>query len=111
MPANGASGKLPAYYDKEEHIKNINAGLKKLAAAEGADFIDLYSTFVDEDGNLPQKLTFDGVHLTKDGHDKWAKLLRDGGSCPSGPIESHLTAGCSLTASEQSRLCSAARLW
>lgn len=79
LPTNGAAGKLTAYYNKQEHIKSINASLKKITDEEDIGFIDLYSLFVDEDGNLPRKLTFDGVHLTKEGYDRWVKLLRGGG--------------------------------
>ncbi|GAA4749506.1 GDSL-type esterase/lipase family protein [Flavisolibacter ginsenosidimutans] len=78
LPTNSAAGKLTSHYNKANHIKAINAGLKSLAEEEGVGFIDLYSAFADAEGNLPLNLTFDGVHLTKAGYDIWVDLLRKG---------------------------------
>ncbi len=33
--------------------------------------IDLYSQFVDTDGQMKKDLTVDGVHLTEKGYKKW----------------------------------------
>lgn len=78
LPTNSAAGKLTSYYNKGDHIKNINAGLKRLTEEENIGFIDLYTAFADAEGNLPRLLTFDGVYLTKAGYDIWVALLRSG---------------------------------
>lgn len=77
LPVNGSFKKLKAHY-QPGRIKIINEGLKKLAAEEQVGLIDLYAAFADAEGNLPAPLTFDGVHLTKQGYDKWVALLKEG---------------------------------
>jgi lysophospholipase L1-like esterase len=78
FPINPSFGKLKNHY-KKDHIININQGLKKIIEEEGVDFVDLFAAFVDAEGNLPANLTFDGVHLTKPGYDKWVEILKAGG--------------------------------
>lgn len=75
LPINSSFNKMVAYY-KKGHIINVNEGLKKLASEEHIGLIDLYSAFVDKDGNLPQNLSFDGVHLKKPGYEKWVAILK-----------------------------------
>ena len=75
LPINSSFNKMMAYYQKERII-NVNEGLKKLAKEEHIGLIDIYSAFVDKDGNLPRSLSFDGVHLKKPGYDKWVTILK-----------------------------------
>ena len=75
LPTNGSFNKLVNYYDKDEHIRNVNTGLKQLAAAYSIPVIDLHNLFADSTGHLFKELSFDGVHLTKNGYDKWKELL------------------------------------
>jgi lysophospholipase L1-like esterase len=77
LPVNSSFNKLKAHY-KTDHIKNINEGLKKLAGEEDIGLIDLYAAFADAEDKLPKELTFDGVHLTKKGYDKWVAILKEG---------------------------------
>lgn len=79
LPTNASFNKLPNHYNKEENMKNINAALKTICKNEGIEFIDLYSSFVDEKGSLNKELTFDGVHLTFDGYKIWMNILKDNG--------------------------------
>ena len=78
LPTNSSFNKLTTHYNKGEHIKKINAGLKELGAKENIIVIDLYSAFADADGNLIRNITFDGVHLTEEGYYKWIALLKQG---------------------------------
>jgi lysophospholipase L1-like esterase len=78
LPVNPSFGKSKAHY-KKDHIRNINAGLKKITEEENVGFIDLHAAFADADDNLPANLSFDGVHLVKAGYDKWVSILREGG--------------------------------
>lgn len=77
LPVNPSFNKLKGHY-KKDHIKNINAGLKKITEEEKVGFIDLYAAFADAEDNLPKDLSFDGVHLTKAGYDKWVEVLKAG---------------------------------
>lgn len=78
LPTNSSFKKLTAHYNKGEHINAINKGLKEMAAAHDFVVVDLYSVFADNEGNLPRHLTYDGVHLTREGYYKWAELLEKG---------------------------------
>lgn len=77
LPVNSTFNKLTNHY-KPDRIRSINKGLQKITEEEKVLFIDLYTAFADESGNLPAHFTFDGVHLTKPGYDKWVEVLRKG---------------------------------
>lgn len=58
-------------------IPEINKGLIRLAAAEGATYIDLYSHFVDEKtGKMNINYTNDGLHLLGKGYMKWVEIVK-----------------------------------
>jgi hypothetical protein len=67
---------------------NINSGLIPLVNADienialtnsGVTYIDLYSLFADNSGNMQREYTIDGVHLTDLGYDIWIDKLRNDG--------------------------------
>ncbi|WP_018628673.1 GDSL-type esterase/lipase family protein [Niabella aurantiaca] len=76
LPTNRSFKKLSAHYNKEAHIRFVNEGLRRIAAESGATLIDLHALFDDGTGQLIKELSFDGVHLTKKGYDRWVRLLR-----------------------------------
>lgn len=76
LPTNSVFDKLPAHYNKNAQIITINAAIAAIANAFGATYIDLYSSFVNKTGSLIEELSFDGVHLTKKGYDKWLSILK-----------------------------------
>ena len=57
------------------YIFSINDNLKKLCRKLNIHFIDLYGDFLNEKGQMDGKFTYDGVHLSKEGYDLWAKLI------------------------------------
>lgn len=58
-------------------IPEINKGLIRLAAEEGATYIDLYSHFVDEKtGKMNINYTNDGLHLLGKGYVKWVEIVK-----------------------------------
>jgi lysophospholipase L1-like esterase len=77
LPTNPSFKKLPNHY-KNDHVVNINAGLKLIAAKNKITLIDLYSSFIDEEQVLKKEYTYDGVHLTGKGYAVWAALLKKG---------------------------------
>ncbi|MBO9595108.1 MAG: sialate O-acetylesterase [Niabella sp.] len=77
LPTNSSFKKLAAHYNKEAHIRAVNEGLRKIAAASGVTLVDLHAVFDDGTGQLIKELTFDGVHITKKGYDRWIRLLRE----------------------------------
>lgn len=77
LPTNSSFNKLKNHY-QPERISRMNTQLKALAGREKVHFIDLYSHFTDAQGQLQARLTWDGVHLTKEGYDLWVEVLRKG---------------------------------
>ena len=61
---------------KQQVIPGLNRQLKRLAEEESADFVDLYSHFVDANQDLREDLTYDGLHLNEAGYALYCKVLR-----------------------------------
>lgn len=53
----------------------VNSRLKPLAQSQGFQWLDVCSLFQDEQGQLREELTFDGIHLNSDGYVLWSNLL------------------------------------
>lgn len=57
-------------------IDEINQRLSAIAAEEDAIYLDLYSLFADEQGNLRTELSTDGLHLNPKGYQLWRLALQ-----------------------------------
>jgi lysophospholipase L1-like esterase len=58
------------------NIYKMNNRLKEHYAGRSTlTFIDLHSDFLNHYGQMDEKYTFDGVHLTPEGYNLWANLL------------------------------------
>jgi lysophospholipase L1-like esterase len=57
-----------------ERIAALNDGLRALAAARGASYVDLHPAFA-EDGELKAEYTHDGLHLNGAGYLAWRAAL------------------------------------
>ena len=58
----------------KEDVLFVNKIIKKNEAKGYYKVVDLYSQFVDANGDLIKDLTVDGVHLSDKGYEKWAKI-------------------------------------
>jgi len=57
-----------------EVIRDTNRQLEQVARDFSAEYLDVYSLFVDPTGNpLSEGLQEDGVHLSRQGYDVWTK--------------------------------------
>ena len=56
-------------------IYQMNNRLKSLCKESNVKFIDLYPDFLDNNGQLDRKYTFDGAHLTEEGYGLWAEVV------------------------------------
>jgi lysophospholipase L1-like esterase len=56
-------------------IFSINDALRIICRESQIQFVDIYGDFLDDEGEMDEKYTTDGVHLSKDGYDLWAKLI------------------------------------
>jgi len=58
-----------------QRIYNLNQQIAAIAQQEGTGFLNLYRLFADEQGQLQQDLTTDGIHLSHRGYQVWQEAL------------------------------------
>ena len=63
-------------YLKNDHLRVYNELMFKAAQEKQVVYLDLYSEFVDENGELPPGASRDGVHLKKDYCKRWLTYLQ-----------------------------------
>lgn len=56
-------------------VDDFNDILKKVAADNKLEYVDLHPHFEDSNGQLQQELTIDGLHLMGEGYDIWIEQL------------------------------------
>ena len=56
-------------------IMDINAKLKDYSMTHNVFYIDIYSSLIDDDGNLKKEYTLDGLHLSENGYDVVTSIL------------------------------------
>jgi lysophospholipase L1-like esterase len=76
LPVNNTFTQFKNHYNKDEHIKAVNDGLKRMAAEERITCIDLHPRFMDGEGKLVKEYTLDGLHLNIKGYKVWADILK-----------------------------------
>lgn len=55
-------------------IISFNKTIAKLAESYQFQYLDIYPLYV-EDGVLPKRITIDGLHIKKDGYQRWYDLV------------------------------------
>lgn len=66
------------YWIDNGAIKAINRKLKEIADEFNAEYLDVFSLFVDSNGRPKDEyLLDDGVHLSDKGYDVWAKTVEE----------------------------------
>lgn len=76
LPLNPQYPGFPQHYDKQDRVVKTNRLLHEAANATGANFIDLFPVFSNDNDQLDISLTTDGLHLNKEGYERWAAYLR-----------------------------------
>lgn len=80
-PINSSGqNQLPNWVERLPHLSNtliraLNQRLIVVAREEGVEFLDLHPLFVDGQGNLQDRLTTDGLHLSLEGYQVWRSQL------------------------------------
>lgn len=69
---------LPARFNaiSNERIRNLNQQIAGIAQREGAGYLNLHPLFTDEQGEMRQELTTDGIHLSYQGYEVWQEALQ-----------------------------------
>ena len=67
----------PEVTDCAERIIRLNAMLEDYAKASRCIYVDYHSVMKDDENGLPQKWSYDGVHLNGDGYDVIEKITLD----------------------------------
>jgi lysophospholipase L1-like esterase len=57
-------------------IFSFNDNLRLVCKELNVHYIDLYGDFLDDKGEMDSQYTYDGVHLSKQGYDLWARLVQ-----------------------------------
>jgi lysophospholipase L1-like esterase len=57
-------------------IQSVNHALQSLSESQGVCYLDLHRRFTDSTGQLDQDLTYDGLHLTAAGYQRWLAAIR-----------------------------------
>lgn len=69
---------LPAKNRKfKQKIKKTNTELVKLAAEFNYNYLDLYSYFINNENELDQQYTSDGIHLNGKGYLLWQRIIEE----------------------------------
>lgn len=76
LPVNNTFTQHKEHYNKDQHIKAVNAGLRVLTARYHITLIDLHPHFLDKDGRLNADYTMDGLHLNDKGYQVWKAVLK-----------------------------------
>jgi lysophospholipase L1-like esterase len=76
LPLNPTVKNFPQHYDKQDHVVAVNRLLARMARETGATYVDLWPVVVDAQGRLDARLTGDGLHLNRQGYERWVAYLR-----------------------------------
>ena len=68
IPVNSQVDPYTVGLRSNDQIQKVNQGLRETAKKEKLDYIDLYSSLKDDQGNLKAEYTVDGLHLSDAGY-------------------------------------------
>ena len=75
LPVNPCYGKFHGHTSQWMRIPQINKWLQQIAQEEQVTYIDLFSHFVDKDGQMQRQYTNDGLHLLGEGYKLWKTII------------------------------------
>jgi lysophospholipase L1-like esterase len=78
LPTNDMVAAHRLYHHLSAKIKHLNLALQYLSHenTKQTTYLDLFSVFADENGNMKTLYTNDGVHLTGQGYQLWVNVLK-----------------------------------
>ncbi|SKA41566.1 Lysophospholipase L1 [Chitinophaga eiseniae] len=78
LPINNQLIGRQYYSGTNEQIIALNTLLKSMAAEEHVTFVDVYTSLLDNTGQMDARYTYDGLHLSGEGYLKWVQVLKQG---------------------------------
>ncbi len=75
-PVNSTYEKYAPFAGTAKKVKAANKKLAKMAKKMNVTWVDAYSTFADENGDLKAEYTINGFNLMGKGYKAWAELLK-----------------------------------
>lgn len=76
LPYNSNLCEVKFKIERHTAITKANEIIKMISEESGENYIDLYSLYVDEEGQLQESLTVDGVHLKNEAYERWYNEIR-----------------------------------
>ena len=77
LPYNPNIGdKFSGHKSKQQDVIVLNKKLRKLAKKLDVKFLNIHKKFRDKNGELKENLTYDGLHLNKNGYIFWSKTIK-----------------------------------
>jgi lysophospholipase L1-like esterase len=76
LPLNPTVRNFPQHYDKQARVVAVNRLLRAMARDTGVRYVDLWPLFADRRGLLDARLTGDGLHLNRQGYERWVDYLK-----------------------------------
>lgn len=76
LPTNDCYGLFSGHTKRCQDVATINGLLKTMAEEEGVTYLDLYSSFANEEGKMNPKFSNDGLHLNGEGYDLWKRVVK-----------------------------------
>lgn len=77
LPVNDNFTQFEKHYARADSVTILNKKLEKLVVSKNQTYIDLYSSFLDDEGKLNSDLTEDGLHLNGKAYLLWKSLVED----------------------------------
>ena len=75
LPTNDEFTEFKRHQNKTVHIIAINNLLEQYCVENKITYVDLYSSFLDQDKKLNRQYTNDGLHINGAGYMKWKEIL------------------------------------
>ena len=75
LPVNNKYGRFEKHYAKADSVVSLNKKLENLAEQKGQTYVDLYSSFINNEEKLKDEFTEDGLHLNGEGYLLWKSLV------------------------------------
>jgi len=76
LPTYHLRSMFSSSFEINNKVIELNSFLRKISQDKGICYIDMYADFTNENNELKQELTADGIHLNKKGYSIWASYLK-----------------------------------